>query len=228
MNPNKSHTRVLYFITLLVLGFLAVLSYIYLTSFQKVNISFADKSTALKASIYKIPSYSQEVDLGSYIRSDALVKVLSEDKTLKLKKGWYVITTDSSNTYSSQRSLFSLNRSEQFVKINPPYNSEKLNNMLNQSLPEVTQVLNNTIPGFSANYKVKNSKLYDKGDWFGGTITQKVTDEQARLDYFDTYRFVAQKIDGKWILKTLPPELILSSKKYRDIPHDILVDVNKL
>lgn len=84
-------------------------------------------------------------------------------------------------------------------------------------------VLFEAYPKAKTDYTIKNEKLYGDGLWYGAQLLYKGKDKGNR----DTLRVLAQKKDGVWVLRTTPPELLLSTKKYPDAPRDALVDINR-
>ncbi len=87
----------------------------------------------------------------------------------------------------------------------------------------VTSLLVAAYPKAGTDYTIGSAKLDDSKKWFTAVLTYKGSDTMNR----DTLRVLAQKKDGEWILRTTPPEIILSAKKYRDVPEEILKSVNK-
>lgn len=87
----------------------------------------------------------------------------------------------------------------------------------------VTQLLLAAYPKAGTDYTIGSAKLDDSKQWFTAILTYKGSDTMNR----DTLRVLAQKKDGEWVLRTTPPEIILSAKKYRDVPEAVLKSVNK-
>jgi len=94
---------------------------------------------------------------------------------------------------------------------------------LQQELPTITAVITAAYPLISTDYTINNGKLYGDGQWFGTTLTYKGTDTANR----DTLRLLLQKKDGSWVLRTTPPQPILSAKAFPDVPKDILQAINQ-
>lgn len=105
-----------------------------------------------------------------------------------------------------------------------PKNTEKqLQEKLVGEIQTITTVLSTIYPKITTDYTLGNTKLYGEGQWFGTTLTYKGIDANNR----DTLRVLMQKKDGVWIVRTTPPEPLLSAKKYPDVPRDILIAINK-
>jgi hypothetical protein len=68
-----------------------------------------------------------------------------------------------------------------------------------------------------------NKQLLGDGRWFGATLTYKGSDTANR----DTLRVLLEKKDNLWTLRTTPPEPLLSTKKYPDVPKSVLQTINK-
>lgn len=96
-------------------------------------------------------------------------------------------------------------------------------NTLESAQTAVTTLLATAYPKATTDYTMSSTKLDDSKKWFTAILTYKGQDTMNR----DTLRVLAQKKDGEWILRTTPPEIILSVKKYRDVPEAILKSINK-
>lgn len=108
----------------------------------------------------------------------------------------------------------------------PPVKPEKkltLQEKLATESPTIIGVLTTKYPKIATDYTIINSKLYKEGEWFGALLQYKGVDTLNR----DTLRVLMQKKEGEWILRTEPPEIILSAKKYKDVPKDILKAINQ-
>jgi len=100
---------------------------------------------------------------------------------------------------------------------------KELSDRLQTELPTITGVITAAYPKIATDYAVNKGQLFDKGQWFGTILTYKGSDTLNR----DTLRVLLEKKDGVWILRTTPPEPILSAKKYPDVPIDILRTINQ-
>lgn len=96
-------------------------------------------------------------------------------------------------------------------------------NSLEKELPTITAVLTAAYPKSATDYTMSKSKLYEEGRLFGALLSYKGTDSMNR----DTLRVLMEKKDGEWKLRTAPPEPILTSHKYKDVPVSVLKDLNK-
>ena len=96
-------------------------------------------------------------------------------------------------------------------------------NPLEKELPTITAVLTAAYPKSATDYTMSKPKLYEEGRWFGALLSYKGTDSMNR----DTLRVLMEKKDGEWKLRTTPPEPILTSHKYKDVPVSVLKDLNK-
>ncbi|MFZ2545302.1 MAG: hypothetical protein WAW80_04960 [Candidatus Saccharimonadales bacterium] len=108
-------------------------------------------------------------------------------------------------------------------KASPKITKESLDIKLKQELPTITTVLTTAYPKATIDYTMIKSQLFGEGEWFGALLSYHGTDTLNR----DTLRVIMQKKDGAWILRTTPPEIILSAKKYPDVPKSILQTINK-
>jgi hypothetical protein len=89
---------------------------------------------------------------------------------------------------------------------------------------EIKTTLTAEYPAISTLYVVTPGKLYERGEWYGTTLTLKAPDQLSNSR--DTLRVLMQKKDGKWTVRTGPPQLLLSTKEYPDVPKSVLQDIN--
>lgn len=94
---------------------------------------------------------------------------------------------------------------------------------LEKELPTITAVLAAAYPKSATDYTMSKPKLYEDGRWFGALLSYKGTDSMNR----DTLRVLMEKKDGEWKLRTTPPEPLLTSARYKDVPVSVLKDLNK-
>lgn len=99
----------------------------------------------------------------------------------------------------------------------------QLSEQLKSELPTILGVLNSKYPKIATDYVVNSGQLFDRGEWFGTTLSYRGTDTANR----DTLRVLLQKVNGIWKIRTTPPEMILSAKDYPDVPKSILKAINQ-
>ncbi|OGL22519.1 hypothetical protein A2707_04310 [Candidatus Saccharibacteria bacterium RIFCSPHIGHO2_01_FULL_45_15] len=99
----------------------------------------------------------------------------------------------------------------------------ELSTLLEVELPAITSVFTQTFPAASELYTIDQGRLYKQGQWYGTTLTYKGSDEANR----DTLRVLMQKKDGAWIVRTNPPQLLLSTKDLGDVPVDVIQSLNQ-
>lgn len=167
-----------------------------------------------------------DADPNSFISDKYLAATVEQSTTLTLKKGKYVVVSSASSDYNSQTSTVTLAEQPEKVVIDPQYNTKKLGDLLNENLATIKQVITQKLSPSIASYEIRPGKLYENGEWYATTVIPKLSEEERRLNYTDTYRIVLRKANSTWVVATLP-ELTLSHLVYPDIPKDILVDVNK-
>ena len=87
----------------------------------------------------------------------------------------------------------------------------------------ITGVILAAYPKIATDYTINPGQLFENGQWYGTTLTYKGGDTMNR----DTLRILLQKKEGIWLLRTTPPEPLLSTKKYPDVPKKVLQTINK-
>jgi hypothetical protein len=110
------------------------------------------------------------------------------------------------------------------VSIKPsPTVKVSLNKQLETEQPIIQTILTTKYPKITTDYAINQGKLYGDGNWYGTTLTYKGTDNDNR----DTLRVLFQKQKGAWIIRTTPPQPLLSTVEYPDVPKSILQAINK-
>lgn len=107
-----------------------------------------------------------------------------------------------------------------------PTETPKKLNLNEQLLIEqgvIDGVLVEKYPKITTDYTINKGQLFDKGQWYGTTLTYKGADVKNR----DTLRVLMEKKDGAWSLRTTPPQPLLSAMEFPDVPKSILQTINK-
>lgn len=99
----------------------------------------------------------------------------------------------------------------------------ELSQQLTIEKPTINGVLVAAYPKIATDYTIVNEQLYDQGQWYGAVLTYKGTDTANR----DSLRVLMQKKEGLWVVRTTPPQIILSAQAYPDVPKSILQSINK-
>lgn len=94
---------------------------------------------------------------------------------------------------------------------------------LESEFPTINGVLLASYPKAGTDYIMGNKQFLGDNRWFAATLTYKGSDSNNR----DTLRVLLEKKDNIWILRTTPPEPLLSAKKYPDVPKSILQTINR-
>lgn len=182
--------------------------------------SFQKLSVILDSQVKSADIFPNEGE-GHVPKSNDPIKALSSSQEFKLKKGSYVLVTKTSGSLASQTVYFELQDTKVNLTVSPGYTEQELKSMLVSEQALINQTFNSKYSNAAAGYTVQNGQLFRRGEWFGAVLVPAGATQ-------DTLRFVMQKRDGKWAIATDPPEIILSSPVYPDIPKEILQAVNSL
>ena len=101
--------------------------------------------------------------------------------------------------------------------------SSELDTQLKIEQPTITSVLTAAYPKVATDYEMNQGQLFDQGEWYGTTLTYKGADSMNR----DTLRVLMQKKQGVWVLRTAPPQPLLSTVEFPDVPKSVLQTINK-
>lgn len=104
-----------------------------------------------------------------------------------------------------------------------PTKTISLADQLTQEKPTIHSVLIGTYPAITTDYDIAREQLFEKGQWYGALLTHKGTDTENR----DTLRVLMEKKDGAWTLRTAPPQPLLATKQFPDVPRNVLMDINR-
>lgn len=169
-----------------------------------------------KINVYTTTNY----DRGKLQQKAAVIKK-SGHKT-HLPKGSYTLVYGASTDYSGGIRKVSLGEAAATVSIKPYYSQTKLDSSTDRELPAIKKVLLNKYPLISDLYNIQRGLLYHYGEWYTTTLQYKGDDYAAS----DTLKLVMHKEKNQWLIKTSPPNVYLPSSVYKNIPSDILDDIN--
>lgn len=212
-----SRTRILrWSITLAIPIVGLTLLYFYLRSYQYLTVT-VDQST--QALIYKTNAADKAV---SSVPTGSPSKILAATEKIKLKKGYYIITSKASNDYKTFSTDIHLSDTPQTITVKPDYNDQRLAALLKAELPLIEAAINAKYPTLSDTYSIDKQKLYKRGEWCG----VKLIPENKQL--YDKRGVILKKARGKWAVITDPPEIVIGTPVYPNIPKEILRAVNSL
>jgi hypothetical protein len=185
----------------------------YVTSFRKVAIHV--ERAGLTADVYKADFAAEE----GASTDNSKIASINGSQTLSLQAGSYYITP-TTKTIDPSPIAFSVGQTDISVTVNPGLSKEHLASLVAKEQPAAIAVLTAKYPQLS-NFTLGDGKLYQNGEWYGISMTQKV----QPTDVGDIYRTVLHKVNGKWEI-VATPQLVLTSDANKNIPVDILRDVN--
>lgn len=148
------------------------------------------------------------------------ITTMEETTTLVLDNGSYYYIP-SGIKLAGGAVNFDITNDTQFV-VDPTYSREVLNTELNLQQTTIHNTIKQTYSLIDQNYTIQQGKLYNHGQWYITTLTDK---RATNRNPFDTYRIVALNENGTWQTVT-KPELVLSAIDYPGIPKNILTAIN--
>ncbi len=227
INYSRKNIIKLVFVVVLLCSMLFGL-YNFIFSYQELSVELPEQHAGLKAKLYRSAEHNPEVSHESYIKKENLIKDFDKSSTFRLKKGDYLLTTSSNEDFEAQTTEVSLKDEKVKTIVTTKLSEKKLQANLAVEKAALHATIRVAFPETSNGYIINQGKLFENGNWYGTTIVPNLSEEERRLNYVDIYRVVAAKQGGTWKVLTKPPELVLSYKKYPDIPKAILSEVNKL
>jgi hypothetical protein len=207
-------------IILVILGIIAAaliaggFAYKYYASFHKITVTVP--AADLTVDIYQQKPGVDEQDASSGIKQGT-VKGTAE---LSLQAGTYFALPEG-NKYDTSAVSFVVEDKDISVTIKPGFSVEYLTDLLKQELPSLKSVIVAKYPQATTNFSLNEGKLYQDGTWYGTTLIQNA----EAGNNGDVYRTVLHKVNGVWEFAATP-EIILTAPTHKDIPKDILTDLN--
>ncbi|MCA9332300.1 hypothetical protein KDA00_00300 [Candidatus Saccharibacteria bacterium] len=202
----------------------------YFNSFQKLEIKYADGVSDVEVNIYKNID-GHDIDPKTPLENTEATPVASvnADEVLKLKKGEYLLDVKENDLYKNYRFELSLDKDIATVTIDPEFTDKKLEELLNADKSNIHKMINSAFPQIANNnLRIGDGRLFKRGEWYGTMIFPALSEEEIKNSYFDIYHLVLKKENGQWKIVTTPPDLVLSSQKYLDIPEDVLSATNDI
>ena len=198
-------------IFIVTVGIFAALAFVKYNNYQQsfYDISFDIKNSDITSLEIHNPNNNNEL-IGSIEASSS--------KT-RLRWGDYTVVARGNNI-SDKPLSFSV-PSEKPVIVDPDFSESYLASLLDKERDSIHQVIKNNYPQVD-NFAYREEFLLKKGEWFGGVLVQRNTEQ---VDVADEYKVIVRKVDGNWVVQT-KPSLVLSYSDYPDIPKDIIDTLN--
>jgi hypothetical protein len=203
--------RLLLLAVLVIIGLAGVL--LYVMSLQTLTVNYVNASTV---EVYR--SKSLEGD-----DNPKPVKTLEQSgQSIKLRRGTYTIHYVGSTGYDSKYVEVTLSKNRE-ITIKPDFSEEKQAEIAAAELPAIVGVLSAKYPKTSL-YAVKPGKILRDGEWYLASLQYQGPDQNNS----DSLKAVFHRENGTWVLKTLPPSIVLTEFAFPDIPSAVLKEANDL
>lgn len=189
----------------------------YQHSFQKLTVTYKSED------ISSADLYPAVVQNGNLRATGELVEHVASGQTYKLKKGLYLLRPTGVRITTDDIPV-NLGDIPVDKTLDPDYSTEYLKTLLLDEEPAIKAAILASDPQIAGLYKVNSGVLYQRGEWYGTTLSYKGTQTLSR----DTLRLVAHKVKGEWVVVTNPPQISLSGSKYPTVPHAVLAAVNAI
>jgi hypothetical protein len=216
----KTKRNIVVLVLVVLLGLVGFVAYQYIRSFQDVSVVIKNPAGSVKLQLFA----AEEVDHNLKPIGDAL-RTITTDETFSIKKGAYVLVPSGENIDTAPLS-FVLADKPVTQTIDLPYTQSYLEQLASQELPAITAALTAEYPKVATDYTLNPGKLYHRGEWYGTTIANKQGTEE--YIFGDTLRVLLEKQNGQWVVLSEPPEIILTTPVYKNVPVEVLRDINSL
>lgn len=207
INMSKRNLIVLIAVVVFAIGVFGVAG--YFSDHQKITITVESGAEQTQTTISKTGSSDK--------------KTIQYGQTFRMKKGNYHLETTGTDFVTLGTDI-EIKDKDTTITLSPNYTTDKLNHLLKEQQKALRSTIVQAFPKVDRSYTVNPGKLYRTGQWYATFLVK--TPPTGSVAYYDHYRIVLKKEGGTWKTVTSIPEISLSSKKYPDIPKDILIDVN--
>ncbi len=217
-NPFKKYIKigiVVLLVTVFAVAGIAVLNYLH--SFQKLTVTYKSDE------ISSLDLYHAVTQNGNTRATGQLVEHVTSGQTYKLKKGLYLLRLNGEGIATDDVPV-KVGAIPVETSLNPNYSTDHLKTLLASEQADIQAAILASNPKIGSLYKINAGTLYQRGEWYGTTLSYKGTETLSR----DTLRLVAHKVKGEWFVVTNPPQISLSASKYPSVPHDVLSAVNAI
>jgi hypothetical protein len=145
--------------------------------------------------------------------------IIDSDQDINIKRGLYVyVIEDKKNVYEKPIERFYA-EGKKSIKIDSDFNQNKLGELLTKERSKIRSTIVKKYPQFPELYKVSRENLFKKGDWYGAYV-------EARNSFYDDARIILNKQNGQWSVATDPPQIIIGEPSHKNIPIDVIREVN--
>lgn len=209
------------FITLLLLILVSAIGvWKYVNSFQQVTVTMKNPVGTLSLDVFKAVVVDHDPE-----KVGNKIKTLTTTSTLKLKKGSYLLVPSGENLNTAPLNIH-LSDEPLTYDVNVPYSDTHLESLVQTEYKAIHTALTSTYNNFDALYTHVPGKLFGRGEWYGATIRHVVGPFDDPNG--DTLRVLLKKDGTTWTLLSKPPMPVLSAPDFRDVPIEILRDINKI
>lgn len=185
----------------------SVAAYMYFSSFR--NVSFDIKQPNVTVEIFESESGKS-------------IKTITSSSSVSIRDGEYYYQTSGDRYESESEAL--IVTSDTSIIIDPAYSSEYLSSLLKPQEGSIHKLIRAAYPGVIGRFNIHDGKLFERGDWYGTILTEKVDDERQITD---PYRVILKKNGETWEMLG-SPEIVVNTSNQPEVPLDILRQVNDL
>jgi len=203
-----SRFKIIFLLFVMVSIVVGIFIFLHIASFS--SVSFILKEPVV-GSVYKVVGDKKEQQ----------PQTIGSSVILQYQNGDYcVVPTD--KKYSQTPICFTVNDKDMSVDFNPNYSKYYLSELLPSEIGSINVIIQEQYKDVIDNFVLKQGALLGLGEWYGGTLTQKV----ARSDQGDVYRFLLKKTNGAWGIVAYP-QIVFSKFDYPSVPFTVLDTVNR-
>lgn len=211
MDPRIRTRLIMFFAALVALG-LAIWGLVYFLSLQSVTINYESPVESVELFAAAKPDTT--------LTKGKAIKTLASGETYHLQQGSYVLHPVGGKIITDNI-ILTVGSEPVSQTIAPDYSTAYLKELLSPQQAAINQAIAASNAQLTKLYKINQGRLYERGDWYGTTLSYIGTDTLSR----DTLRLIVHKQNGVWAVVT-KSQIVLRASDYPDVPHDVITKVN--
>jgi hypothetical protein len=198
----------------LVIIMVTIIGFYYFYNRPKIQQISFDVKSGVSASIYKV------VPTNGSVETNATASI-SHSTTLSLEQGKYSIIPSGKDLDTTPIIIVVTDKAAT-IAIKPGFSKQYLEKLVATEKAKVDTLLTSTYPQISVDFTINAGALYQDGQWYSTTMTQKANPGNNG----DVYHVVLHKQNNEWQV-AVGPQIILTKANSPNVPEDVLKASNK-
>lgn len=211
-SSGMKKNKIIVIVIILIISLAVFEVFRFLTTTQSISIKY---DNVIDIKIYKAEVFENK-------QTTPFKDIMSNNSSVRLKKGDYYITWKASDGYKDGNKKISLTNRSQSINIDPGYSDQKLSLILDKEINNINKIINDKFPETASIYIVGRGELLDNGNWYLTTLQYNGSSRYSS----DTLKIILKKEGNSWVVMTTPPSIVFNKKDFKNIPDNILSYAN--